>query len=322
MRRFFDDRWIDAPLRPGKRPGALLRVHRAEPPPLRAAQLDRQAARRRSRWPTSWATALHAYLARPQGVFHKGTPLTLAETASVFGETVTFGRLLADDRRPGRAPRAAGRVDRGLDRHRLPPDGHEPLRGRRAHATAASGASCRVDDFGELWAATQAAMLGDAVELTEGYRTWWSLHPALHRDARLRVRLRLRPAAGAVGVLPLRGPGRRLRAPLPRAAVRRRLAAARGARPHRRLRPRRPGVLGRRPAHRRGPARSGQPRGPRSGPPGEGPGGASETPGGPSGRKWRRWPTSPCTTTRTADRPRTPWPCSTSWASTTTSCST
>src|SRR5690606_10640637 len=44
---------------------------------------------------------LHAYLAREQGVFHQGTPLTLAETASVFGETVTFGRLLDATDDPG-----------------------------------------------------------------------------------------------------------------------------------------------------------------------------------------------------------------------------
>ena len=45
---------------------------------------------------------LHAYLAREQGVFHQSTPLTLAETASVFGETVTIGALLAQHRRSRR----------------------------------------------------------------------------------------------------------------------------------------------------------------------------------------------------------------------------
>ena len=64
------------------------------------------------------------------------------------------------------------------------------------------------------------AMLGDAVEITEGYRTWWSLHPALHRHARLRVRLRLRPAARAVGVPPAtRSEGDGVRARVPRAAA-------------------------------------------------------------------------------------------------------
>ena len=62
-------------------------------------------------------------------------------------------------------------------------------------------------------------MLGDAVEVTEGYRTLVVVHPPLHRHARLRLRLRVRPAARAVGVPALRGAGRRLRAPLPRAAV-------------------------------------------------------------------------------------------------------
>ena len=60
---------------------------------------------------------LHAYLAREQGIFHQTTPLTLAETASVFGETVTFGRLLdaTDD------PAARSRCSPRASKARSPP---------------------------------------------------------------------------------------------------------------------------------------------------------------------------------------------------------
>ena len=80
-------------------------------------------------------------------------------------------------RRPGRPARAAGREHRGRHRHRLPPDGHEPLRGRSCTPRAATEGELSVERFGDLWAESQTEMLGDAVEITEGYRTWWSYIP-------------------------------------------------------------------------------------------------------------------------------------------------
>ncbi len=91
-RRFFDERWIDAPVRPGKRPGAFCAYTVPVAPPLPAPQLDRAGARDVLTLAHELGHGLHAYLAREQGVFHQSTPLTLAETASVFGETVTIGR--------------------------------------------------------------------------------------------------------------------------------------------------------------------------------------------------------------------------------------
>ena len=58
---------------------------------------------------------LHAALAQPQGVFHQSTPLTLAETASVFGEALVFGRMLAevdDDERAARRCSPSGSTAR------------------------------------------------------------------------------------------------------------------------------------------------------------------------------------------------------------------
>ena len=104
------------------------------------------------------------------------TPLTLAETASVFGESIVFGRLLEQAADAGVAALAARGVDRGLDRHRLPPGRDEPLRGPRPHRAAREG-ELAVDRIGELWAQSQEELLGDAVEVTEGYRSWWSYVP-------------------------------------------------------------------------------------------------------------------------------------------------
>ena len=161
---------------------------------------------------------VHAALGGQQGVFHMATPLTLAETASVFGETIVFGRLLEQRRDAGVAAVAAGRVDRGLDRDRLPPGRDEPLRAPRPHRRAARAASSSLDRIGELWAQSQEELLGDAVEVTEGYRTWWSYVPHFISVAGLRLRVRLRAAARAGGLRPLRGGGRGVRARLPRAA--------------------------------------------------------------------------------------------------------
>ena len=95
--QFFDNAWIDAPARPGKRPGAFCAY---TVPTHHPYLLLNWTARRRDVLTLAHELGhgLHAYLAREQGVFHQTTPLTLAETASVFGETVTFGRLLEDSR--------------------------------------------------------------------------------------------------------------------------------------------------------------------------------------------------------------------------------
>ena len=82
---------------------------------------------------------IHQYLAREQGVFHQCTPLTVAETASVFAEELVFGRLLGEADDAALAARPARRVDRGPDRDRLPPDRDEPVRGPRPHRPPRGG---------------------------------------------------------------------------------------------------------------------------------------------------------------------------------------
>ena len=174
-RKFFDESWIDAPMRPGKRPGAFCAY---TVPSHHPYLLLNWTARRRDVLTLAHELGhgLHAYLARDQIVFQQSTPLTLAETASVFGETVTFGRLLEETTDP--AARLAllaeslegqiATVFRQIAMNRFEDAVHTERRER---------GELSVERFGELWAATQTEMLGDAVEVTEGYRTWWSYIP-------------------------------------------------------------------------------------------------------------------------------------------------
>jgi oligoendopeptidase F len=175
VKRFYDESWIDAPVRPGKRPGAFCAY---TVPSLHPYLLLNWTSRTRDVLTLAHELGhgLHAYLAREQGVFHQSTPLTLAETASVFGETVTNGRLLAmlDDPNEKLALLASiledsiATVFRQTAMNRFE---------HVVHTARREAGELSVDRFGELWAETQHAMLGDAVEITEGYRTWWSYIP-------------------------------------------------------------------------------------------------------------------------------------------------
>ncbi len=173
--RFFDERWIDAPVRPNKRPGAFCAY---TVPSHHPYVLLNWTGRTRdvATLAHELGHGLHAWLARDQGVFHQSTPLTLAETASVFGETVTTNALLAaiDDPDERLALLASSLEDsiatvfRQVAMNRFEDAVHTERR---------DVGEVSVDRFGELWVASQAEMLGDSVEITEGYRTWWSYIP-------------------------------------------------------------------------------------------------------------------------------------------------
>lgn len=174
-RRFFDEGWIDAPVRPGKRPGAFCAY---TVPSHHPYLLLNWTSRNRDVLTLAHELGhgLHAYLAREQGVFHQSTPLTLAETASVFGEAVTNQALLArlDDPAQRFALLASTLEDsiatvfRQVAMNRFED---------AVHTARREEGELSVDRFGELWAASQSAMLGDSVELTDGYLTWWSYIP-------------------------------------------------------------------------------------------------------------------------------------------------
>jgi oligoendopeptidase F len=173
--RFFDEAWIDAPVRPGKRPGAFCAY---TVPSQHPYLLLNWTGRRRDVLTLAHELGhgLHAYLARGQGIFHQTTPLTLAETASVFGETVTFGRLLDATSDPSARLALVAESVEG----QIATVFRQTAMNRfedRVHTERRERGELSVDRFGELWHDTQAEMLGDAVELTEGYRTWWSYIP-------------------------------------------------------------------------------------------------------------------------------------------------
>jgi oligoendopeptidase F len=173
--RFLTEGWIHAPVQPGKRPGAFCAY---TVPSHHPYVLLNWTARNRDVLTLAHELGhgLHAFLAREQGIFHQSTPLTLAETASVFGETVTNKRLLSMLDDPGeRFSLLAATVDDAVATvfRQVAMNRFEDA----CHTARRSEGELSVDRFGQLWFETQTAMLGDAVELTEGYRSWWSYIP-------------------------------------------------------------------------------------------------------------------------------------------------
>ena len=174
-RRFFDEHWIDAPLRPHKRGGAFCSY---TVPSAHPYVLLNFTARRRDvlTMAHELGHGLHAALAQPQGIFHQSTPLTLAETASVFGETLVFERLLEattdDEQRLGlladRIDGAIATVFRQMAMNRFE---HMVHTARRAEGELS------IERLDEIWVQTQAELFGDSVEITDGYRSWWSYIP-------------------------------------------------------------------------------------------------------------------------------------------------
>ncbi|QGG96315.1 M3 family oligoendopeptidase [Actinomarinicola tropica] len=173
--RFFEESWIDAPVRPAKRPGAFCAYTVPDHHPY---VMLNWTGRRRDVLTLAHELGhgLHAFLARDQGVFHQGTPLTLAETASVFGETVTFGQLLDATTDPGERLALLAESIEGAIATVFRQTAMNQFEAA-VHTARREEGELSVDRFGELWASTQADMLGDAVEITEGYRTWWSYIP-------------------------------------------------------------------------------------------------------------------------------------------------
>lgn len=173
--RFFAENWIDAPVRDAKRPGAFCAY---TVPSHHPYLMLNWTGRRRDVLTLAheMGHGLHAYLSREQGIFHQSTPLTLAETASVFGETVTFGRLLEATTDPRERlallaesiEGAIATVFRQTAMNRFE---------NAVHVARREQGELSVDTFGQHWLETQGEMLGDAVELSPGYATWWSYIP-------------------------------------------------------------------------------------------------------------------------------------------------
>jgi oligoendopeptidase F len=171
---FFDRRWVDAPVRPDKHIGAycMTRVPSVHPYVLMNYTGDRRSVLTLAH---ELGHGLHGVLAQDKGVFNSETPLTLAETASVFGEALTFRNLVAAETDPqrrldllvGRIDDAVATVFRQIALNRFEDAVHSERRERGELST---------DRFSELWEQTQSGMLGDSVDL-DGYETWWSYIP-------------------------------------------------------------------------------------------------------------------------------------------------
>jgi oligoendopeptidase F len=172
--RFFDRPWIDAAVRPGKSPGAF--AHPTVPGAHPYLLLNYQG---RTRDVMTLAHELghgvHQVLAAGQGHLQADTPLTLAETASVFGEMLTFRRLLDGERDPARRKAMlAGKVEDMLNTvvRQIAFVEFE----RRVHDERRGG-ELTPDRLGEIWLDVQRESLGPALRFDDGYRSYWSYIP-------------------------------------------------------------------------------------------------------------------------------------------------
>ncbi|OOG72542.1 oligoendopeptidase F [Sinorhizobium sp. A49] len=173
-RRFFDDRWIDAPVRPGKAPGAF-----AHPtvPSAHPYVLVNYMGKPRDVMTLAHELGhgVHQVLAGEQGALMASTPLTLAETASVFGEMLTF-RALLDQTKDKRERKAmlAQKVEDMINTVVRQIAFYEFE--RKLH-TARKEGELTADDIGNLWLSVQAESLGPAIRISEGYETYWAYIP-------------------------------------------------------------------------------------------------------------------------------------------------
>ncbi len=169
--RFFDNPWIDAPVRAGKASGAF-----AHPTVVSCHPYVLVNYLGKTRDVMTLAHELghgvHQLLAAEQGELLSQTPLTLAETASVFGEMLTFQSLLAKESDPGRRKALlAGKVEDMLNTVVRQIAFYEFE--RRVHAERRTG-ELTAERIGEIWMEVAAESLGPAVNLAEGYETYWT----------------------------------------------------------------------------------------------------------------------------------------------------
>ena len=173
--RFFDERWIDAPPAPDKRGGAF---SASTVPSVHPYVMLNYTDRRRDVLTLAHELGhgLHQALAARQGVFHQDTPLTVAETASVFAEELVFGRLLEAEKDPAARLGLLSEAIEGQIATVFRQVAMNQFEDRVHNARRSEG-EISVERFGELWAESQTELLGDSVEVTEGYRSWWSYVP-------------------------------------------------------------------------------------------------------------------------------------------------
>lgn len=172
---FFDRNWIDAPVAPGKRGGAF--SHGAVPSAHPYVLMNYTG---RIRDVQTLAHELghgvHQYLSRKQGVLQSSTPLTTAETASVFGEMLVFQRLMKQESEDanmlamlvGKIDDTIATVFRQIAMNRFE---------HRVHLARREQGEIPAEKFSEYWLETQRDMFRGSVTLGDHYRHWWSYIP-------------------------------------------------------------------------------------------------------------------------------------------------
>ena len=169
-RLFFDNPWIDGRARPGKQSGAYAHPVTANRHPY--VFLNWMGERRDVlTLAHELGHGIHQTLAADRGTLLANTPLTLAETASIFAEGLTFDRLLATAPKAEQRGLLAGRIEDGLNTvvrqiafHKFETRFHDER----------AGGEVSVDRIGQIWLEEMGASLGPAVTLNPGYEHWWS----------------------------------------------------------------------------------------------------------------------------------------------------
>jgi oligoendopeptidase F len=173
-RRFFEGAWIDAPARPGKSPGAF--AHPTVPSAHPYLLLNYQGKIRDvMTLAHELGHGVHQVLAGPQGPLMSDTPLTLAETASVFGEMLTFQAILKAESDPTKQKSMiASKVEDMLNTvvRQIAFVEFE----RRIHDERHQG-ELSTERIGEIWLDIQAESLGPAISFEDEYRHYWTYIP-------------------------------------------------------------------------------------------------------------------------------------------------
>ena len=172
VEQFFDDDWIDAPITPGKHGGAYCMPVTPHHHPYVLMNFTGKL-RDALTLAHELGHGLHDRLASKQHVFDYHPPLTLAETASVFGEALTFDRIMAEEKDPkirlamlcNQCEDAFSTVFRQVAFNRYEDGTHTA---RRMHGELS------IEQLGDIYQDKLQAMFGDALVLTEDHKVWWS----------------------------------------------------------------------------------------------------------------------------------------------------
>jgi oligoendopeptidase F len=173
-KEFFDRNWIDAPVREGKAPGAF--AHPTVPSVHPYILLNYQGKPRDvMTLAHELGHGVHQKLAAPLGPLLSHTPLTLAETASVFGEMLTFRTLLASTTDPKERKALLAQKVEDMINTVVRQVAFYTFE-RRVHEARRKG-ELTADDIGRIWMEVQSESLGPAIELSDGYESYWSYVP-------------------------------------------------------------------------------------------------------------------------------------------------